>query len=155
MGQLDSYGGYIFYSNNNTITWRLIFVVNLKQESNSLIICASNVFLFSGARLSLTNIQALSKLYPTKEESAKISKVIKERILQVATEKTTTEKVERLVWDKPEALFIALGKIPSCTLRLACWSKTRFEWFVVSIFARLTLYFVWTRCTIGVRRKNQ
>ena len=94
---------------------------------------------FSGARLSLTNIQALSKLYPTKEESAKISKVIKERILQVATEKTTTEKVERLVWDKPEALFIALGKIPSCTLRLACWSKTRFEWFVVSIFARLTL----------------
>jgi len=109
----------------------------------------------SGARLSLTNIQALSKLYPTKEESAKISKVIKERILQVATEKTTTEKVERLVWDKPEALFIALGKIPSCTLRLACWSKTRFEWFVVSIFARLTLYFVWTRCTIGVRRKNQ
>ena len=113
------------------------------------------MFFFPGARLSLTNIQALSKLYPTKEESAKISKVIKERILQVATEKTTTEKVERLVWDKPEALFIALGKIPSCTLRLACWSKTRFEWFGVSIFARLTLYFVWTRCTIGVRRKNQ
>jgi hypothetical protein len=153
MGQLDSYGGYIFYSNNNTITWRLFFVVNLKQESNSELF-VHPMFFFSGARLSLTNIQALSKLYPTKEESAKISKVIKERILQVATEKTT-EKVERLVWDKPEALFIALGKIPSCTLRLACWSKTRFEWFVVSIFARLTLYFVWTRCTIGVRRKNQ
>jgi hypothetical protein len=153
MGQLDSYGGYIFYSNNNTITWRFFFVVNLKQESNSELF-VHPMFFFPGARLSLTNIQALSKLYPTKEESAKISKVIKERILQVATEKTT-EKVERLVWDKPEALFIALGKIPSCTLRLACWSKTRFEWFVVSIFARLTLYFVWTRCTIGVRRKNQ
>ena len=69
------------------------------------------------SRLTLTNIVALGKLYPTPDEQRAISDVIKAR-LSNPNENTKG----RLVWDRPESLFIALAKIPSCPLRLSCWS---------------------------------
>ena len=61
----------------------------------------------------------LKKLYPTAAEQKLIAKVIKDRLTN--PNENITEKT-RLVWDKPETLFIALGKIPSCPLRLTCWA---------------------------------
>ena len=94
-------------------------------------------------RLTLTNIQALSKLYPTKDESKKIASVIKNRLDQIAKESkdgNNSTTVERLVWDKPESLFIALGKIPSCTLRLSCWSK--FMYYIINCLLNSTKLFL-------------
>ena len=69
------------------------------------------------SRLSLANILALAKLYPTADEQRAISGVIKTRLANPANNEKS-----KLIWDKPESLFIALSKIPCCTLRLSCWS---------------------------------
>jgi len=80
------------------------------------------------SKLSKANIDALIKLYPTAEELNAISNLKKARFALVAKGGAISEQgvgTGKVEWDRPERLFMALGKIPSCTLRMSCWSFER------------------------------
>ena len=108
------------------------------------------------SKLSKANIDALIKLYPTADELKAIADLKKARFALVAKGGIVSEQgvgTGKVEWDRPERLFMALGKIPSCTLRLTCWSFERgFDEMLEDIKPQVG---VLLRCCEEIRNSSQ